>query len=108
MELLKDISNCLAIILTTFSHTHKGVTIDMSNAALSIAKNMIIGKFADEDDNPKSLSVLEKARKFSYSNADVDAHKEAGWIIIEGLCSMDYTWQTYNYKVNISFSYYLL
>jgi len=72
----------------------------MSNAALSIAKNMIIGKFADEDDNPKSLSVLEKAGKFSYSNSDVDAHKEAGWIIIEGLCSMDFTWQTYNFKVS--------
>lgn len=106
MELLKDIANCLAIILTTFSHSHKGVTIDMSNAALSIAKNMIIGKFADEDDNPKSLSVFEKAGKFNYSNSDVDAHKEAGWIIIEGLCSMDLNWQTYNFKVN--FLFYLI
>ena len=79
----------------------------MSNAALSIAKNMIIGKFADEDDNPKSLSVLEKAAKFNYSNSDVDAHKEAGWIIIEGLSSMDYTWQTYNFKVKFIFYFSL-
>ena len=103
---MKDIANCLSIILTSFSHKHKGVTIDMSNAALSIAKNMIIGKFANEDDDPKSLTIIEKAKKFNYSNSDIDSHKEAGWMIIEGLCSMDNTWQSFNFKVIIIINKY--
>jgi hypothetical protein len=98
LELLKDISNCLANILSMYSHKHHGVTVDLSNAALITAKNMIIGKFADEEDTPKSLSLTEKTSRFNYSNADIDSHKEAGWIIIQGLCSMDYTWLTNNYK----------
>jgi hypothetical protein len=81
-----------------YSHKHHGVTVDLSNAALITAKNMIIGKFADEEDTPKSLSLAEKTSRFNYSNADIDSHKEAGWIIIQGLCSMDYTWLTNNYK----------
>lgn len=98
LDLLKDISNCLGIVLSTFAHKNTGCTVDMSNAALTIAKNMIIGKFADEEDNPKSMSLKEKTGKFNYSNSDVDAHKEAGWMIIQGLSSMDYTWLTNNYK----------
>ena len=98
LDLLKDVANCLAMIMSTFSHKYHGITVDMSNAALTIAKNMIIGKFADEEDTPKSLSVKEKTNKFNYSNSDVDAHKEAGWIIIQGICQMDYTWLTNNFK----------
>jgi hypothetical protein len=98
IDLLKDISNCLAVVLSMYSHKHHGVTIDLSNAALITAKNMIIGKFADEEDNLKSLSLAEKTARFDFSNSDIDSHKEAGWIIIQGLCSMDYTWLTNNYK----------
>lgn len=98
LDLLKDITTCLGVVLSTFSHKSHGITVDLSNAALTVAKNMIIGKFADEEDTPKGLSIQEKAARFNYSNSDVDAHKEAGWIIIQGLCSMDYTWLTNNFK----------
>jgi len=99
LELLKDISNCLANILSVFSHKNSGIPLDLSNAALTVAKNMIIGKFADEEDTPKAISIKEKASKYSYSNLDSDAHKEAGWIVIQGLASMDYTWLTNNFKI---------
>lgn len=98
LDALKDISNCLGIVLSMYSHKHLGITVDMSNAALNTAKNMIIGKFADEDGDPKSLNLNEKTARFNYSNSDIDSHKEAGWLIIQGLCSMDYTWLINNSK----------
>jgi len=98
LDLLNDISNCLASILTVYSHKNYGIPVDLSNAALSIAKNMISGKFADEE-NPKAQSIKEKSKNYN-TNCDVDAHKEAGWMIIQGLVSMDYTWLTNNFKVH--------
>ena len=103
LDLLNDICNCFACILTVFSHKNYGIPVDLSNAAMSIAKNMIIGKFSEEEENPKAQSIKEKSKNYN-TNCDVDAHKEAGWMIIQGLVSMDYTWLTNNFKVISTFN----
>jgi hypothetical protein len=100
VEILKDISNCMSIVLSVFCQKNYGISVDLSNAALTIAKNMIIGKFFEDEENPKSLSIKEKSKLYN-SNYEIDAYKEAGWIIIEGLVAMDYTWLTNNFKVNL-------
>lgn len=98
LDLLKDVCNCLGVTLATFSHKSNGLSVDLAYASLSVAKNMIIGKFTDEEDSPRSLSVRERAKKYNFMNSDADFHKEAGWILIQGLASMDYIWIKHNFK----------
>lgn len=92
LSLLKDVCNCLGVVLSCFQHKFDGLSYDLSMGCLSIAKNMIIGKYTDENEFSKSLSIEEKSKKINFINVDSDHHKEAGWIIIEGLCAMDETW----------------
>ena len=90
IDLLKDICNCLALILTMFSHKSHGLPVDTALNALGRAKNIILGNLVNESDNPKYRSILEIAN--NYTSVDLHAYKESGWIIIQGLCSMDRTW----------------
>ena len=90
IDLLKDICNCLALILTMFSHKSHGLPVDTALNALGRAKNIILGNLVNESDNPKYRSILEIAN--NYNSVDLHAYKESGWIIIQGLCSMDRTW----------------
>ena len=96
---MKDICNCLASILTIFSHKNYGIPVDISNAALSIANNMIIGKFTDDDENINTKSINDRLNNFN-NNFEIQAYKEAGWMIIQGLVSIDNTWLKNNFKVS--------
>ena len=87
IDLLKDICNCLAMILTMFTHKSHGLPLDTSLTALSRAKNIILGNMIDESDNPKYVSLKDVAA--NYANVDLNSYKESGWIIIQGLCSLD-------------------
>ena len=73
-----------------FSHKSHGLPVDTSLNALGRAKNIILGNSVDESDNPKNKTIKEIAD--NYSSVDLNAYKESGWIIIQGLCSLDRTW----------------
>ena len=96
LELLKDICNCLALILTMFSHKSHGFPVDSSLNALTRAKNIIFGNLVDENDNPVYKTVKELSG--NYNKVELHAYKESGWIIIQGLCSLDTTWLHSNSK----------
>ena len=99
VECLVDISGTLGSILINLKKGNLGIPLDLSNAVLSVAKNMIIGKFAGQEENLKPFSFEEKVNKTQVATSEVEFHKEAGWMLIQGLCSMDYVWITNNFKV---------
>ena len=96
IDLLKDICNCLALILTMFTHKSHGLPLDTSLNALSRAKNIILGNLIDENDNPKYMSL--KQISSNYTNVDLNSYKESGWIILQGLCSMEASFLRNNIK----------
>ena len=43
LDILKDICNCIALILSIFSHRNYGVPVDLSNAVLMKNKSSVYG-----------------------------------------------------------------
>ena len=71
IDLLKDICNCLILILTTESHKSNGSPFDTALNALGEAKNIILGNLVNKSDNPKYRSILEIAN--NYTSFDLHA-----------------------------------
>lgn len=101
IEIFKDITNCLGICLSTFANKANGLSVDLSNASLDLAMKIIIGKGVKDEiilEENSSQTIKEKSLFYNYKNSYITSHKEAGWIIVQGLCSMDYTWMILNYN----------
>ena len=105
--LFKDICNCLSMVICTSKHKSKGVSIDSINDSFKKAKRIILGnKLASIEVNEleQSLiyckSLLENST--DYLNKYLIGYKESGWIIMQGLCSMNKKFILQEYK-NIFF-----
>ena len=92
--LFKDICNCLSMVLCTSKHKSKGISIDSINDAFKKAKTIILGRqLASIEINELKApllhchSLLEEST--NYLNKYLNAYKESGWIIIQGLCSIN-------------------
>ena len=105
--LFKDICNCLSMVLSTSKHKSKGISIDSANDSFKKAKRIILGnQLASIEVNELKApliycqSLLDEST--NYLNKYLIAFKESGWIIIQGLCSMDKKFILQEYK-NILF-----
>ena len=106
--LFKDICNCLSIVLCTSKHKSKGISINTLYESFKKAKNIILGNnILSLINNNKSIdpvayshSLLEESK--NYLNKNLIAYKESGWIIIQGICSIDKKFIIKEYK-NIFF-----
>ena len=92
--LFKDICNCLSMVLCTCKHKSKGISIDTINDSFKKAKLIILGnQLASIEINEIKApllychSLLEEST--DYFKKYLLAYKESGWIIIQGLCSVD-------------------
>ena len=94
LSLFKDICNCLALVLCTIKHKSKGIQIKAVEESFNKAKLIILGKNLinelNNDGNFKEefCNSLDEDSN-DYLNKDLNAYKESGWIIIQGICSLD-------------------
>ena len=105
--LFKDICNCFSMVLCTCKHKSKGVSIDSLNDSFKKAKRIILGnKLASMEIKELETtliyckSLLEDST--DYLSRYLTAYKESGWIIMQGLCSMNKKFVIQEYK-NIFF-----
>ena len=105
--LFKDICNCLSMVLCTSKHKSRGISIDSANDSLKKAKRIILGNQLASIEISKLKNPLTYCQSLldestNYLNKYLIAYKESGWIIIQGLCSMDKKFILQEYK-NIFF-----
>ena len=93
--LFKDICNCLSMILCTSKHKSKGISINTLYESFKKAKSIILGNdiatLLDtnklKDPIPYSHSLSDDSN--NYLNKNLIAYKESGWIIMQGICTVD-------------------
>ena len=105
--LFKDICNCLSMVLCTSKHRSKGLSLDTINDSFKKAKLIILGnQLASIEINEIKApliychSLLEEST--DYFKKYLIAYKESGWIIMQGLFSIDKKFILKEYK-NIFF-----
>ena len=93
LSLFKDICNCLSLVLCTIKHKSKGFSLKSVEESFNKAKLIILGKDLinelDKSNFNQDLchSLIEDST--DYYNKYLNAHKESGWIIIQGICSLN-------------------
>ena len=102
LSFFKDTCNCLALLLCTIKHKSKGFSLRSVEESFNKAKIIILGKESAKDLNKKIFSEdmcnnLEEESN-DYFNKKLIAHKECGWIIIQGICSLDHKFIFQEYK----------
>ena len=102
--LFKDICNCLSMVLCTSKHKAKGVSIDSINDSFKKAKTIILGNQLASIEINELKAPLIHCHSLSeacanYLNKYLIAYKESGWIIIQGLCSVDKKFILKEYKM---------
>ena len=102
--LFKDICNCLSMILATSKHKSKGIPIDTINDAFKAVKKIILGnQLAITDINKlneaKTYSRSISEETYKYLSEYLFAYKESGWIILQGLISLDKKFIIKEYKM---------
>ena len=102
LSFLKDACNCLALVLCTIKHKSKGFSLKSVEESFNKAKIIILGEELAKDIDKKIFSEdmcnnLEEDST-DYFNKKLIAHKECGWIIIQGICSLDHKFIFQEYK----------
>ena len=93
LSLFKDICNCLSLVLCTIKHKSKGFPLksvedSFNKAKLIILGNELLKEFDKNNFNENMCNNLEEESN-NYLNKKLTCHKESGWIIIQGICSLD-------------------
>ena len=93
LSLFKDICNCLSLVLCTIKHKSKGFSLKSVEESFNKAKLIILGKdiIKELDKNNFNQDLCHSLIEDStdYYNKYLNAHKESGWIIIQGICSLN-------------------
>ena len=93
LSLFKDICNCLAMVLCTTRHKSKGISLKLVEESFNKAKLIILGKkliseINKDEFNENICNNLEED-SIDYLNKYLTSYKENGWIIIQGIFSLD-------------------
>ena len=102
LSLFKDICNCLSLVLCTIKHKSKGFPLksvedSFNKAKLIILGNELLKEFDKNNFNENMCNNLEEESN-NYLNKKLTCHKESGWIIIQGICSLDKKFILQEYK----------
>jgi hypothetical protein len=104
LSFFKDACNCLALILCTIKHKSKGFKIKSVEESFNKAKMIILGKELIKNIDINNFDFSEdicnnlEEDSSDYYNKKLNAHKECGWIIIQGICSLDHKFIFQEYK----------
>ena len=104
LSFFKDACNCLALILCTIKHKSKGFEIKSVEESFNKAKMIILGKELIKNIDINNFDFSEdicnnlEEDSSDYYNKKLNAHKECGWIIIQGICSLDHKFIFQEYK----------
>ena len=93
LSLFKDLCNCLALILCTTKHKSKGISLKIIEESFNKAKLIILGNELvneiDKENFSEDICTNLEQDSNDYLNKKLIAYKESGWIIIQGICSLD-------------------